>query len=80
MSRGRGPIPRFEQVPAPHVLAACLCIGLGLSLVLREARLSWDKDGDVATPVVGERSDDPDTRLAKRLRALQRANNDRKAR
>ena len=39
MSRGRGPIPHLEQVPAPHVLAACLCIGLGLSLVLREARL-----------------------------------------
>jgi len=48
--------------------------------VLREARLSWDKAGDDATPVVGERSDDPDTRLAKQLRALKRDNADRKAR
>ena len=48
--------------------------------VLREARLSWDKDGDTATPVVGERTDDPDVALAKRLRALQRDNNDRMAR
>jgi hypothetical protein len=47
--------------------------------VLREVRLSWDKGGDVATPVVGERSDDTDTLLAKRLRALQRDNADRKA-
>ncbi|MDO5743500.1 MAG: hypothetical protein Q4P23_03445 [Micrococcaceae bacterium] len=47
---------------------------------LREARLSWDKDGDQATPIIGERSDDPDIRLARRLRSLQRDNNDRKAR
>ncbi|MBD1541015.1 hypothetical protein G9E11_01840 [Arthrobacter sp. IA7] len=47
--------------------------------VLREVRLSWDGGGDVATPVVGERADDTDTLLAKRLRALQRDNADRKA-
>lgn len=48
--------------------------------VLREVRLSWDTAGDVATPVVGERSDDTDIRLAKRLRALQRGDTDRMAR
>lgn len=48
--------------------------------VLREARLSWDSAGDVATPVLGERTDDPDLNLAKRIRALQRDNADRKAR
>lgn len=47
---------------------------------LREVQLSWDKDGDLATPVIGDRADDPDVKLAKRLRALQRDNNDRKAR
>lgn len=48
---------------------------------LREVRLSWDKkDGDVATPVIGERSDDTDTQLAKSIRALKRDNSDRKAR
>jgi hypothetical protein len=47
---------------------------------LREVRLSWDKDGDIATPVIGERSDDPDVQLAKSLRALKRDNNDRMAR
>jgi hypothetical protein len=54
--------------------------GQAFTDVLREARLSWDKDGDVATPVLGERTDDPDTTLAKRIRALQRDNADRKAR
>jgi hypothetical protein len=48
--------------------------------VLREARLSWDKAGDVSTPIIGERTDDPDLNLAKRIRALQRDNADRKAR
>lgn len=48
--------------------------------VLREVRLSWDKGGDLATPIVGERSDDPDLKLAKNLRALKRDNIDRKAR
>jgi hypothetical protein len=48
--------------------------------VLREVRLSWDKTGDVATPVLGERSDDTDTRLAKKLRALERGDTDRMAR
>lgn len=47
---------------------------------LREVRLSWDKRGDLATPVIGERTDDPDVQLAKRLRALRRDNMDRMAR
>ncbi|MDN4644917.1 Gp37-like protein [Arthrobacter sp. PsM3] len=54
--------------------------GQAFTDVLREARLSWDKDGDTATPIVGERADDPDLNLAKRIRALQRDNADRKAR
>lgn len=54
--------------------------GKAFTDVLREVRLSWDKAGDQATPVVGERTDDPDVALAKRLRALQRDNNDRMAR
>lgn len=48
--------------------------------VLREVRLSWDQTGDRATPVLGERSDDTDTRLAKKLRALERGDTDRMAR
>ncbi|WP_324644147.1 Gp37-like protein [Pseudarthrobacter sp. LT1] len=49
--------------------------------VLREVQLSWDaKDGDTATPVVGERKDDTDTQLAKSIRALKRGDNDRMAR
>lgn len=47
---------------------------------LREARLSWDKGGDLATPVIGERTDDPDWKIADRLRKLQRDNKDRAAR
>jgi Siphovirus ReqiPepy6 Gp37-like protein len=47
---------------------------------LREVQLSWDKDGDNATPVIGERKDDPDAQLAKSIRALRRDNNDRMAR
>jgi hypothetical protein len=48
---------------------------------LREVRLTWDKkDGDKATPVIGERDDDPDVQLAKSIRALKRDNNDRMAR
>lgn len=47
---------------------------------LREVRLSLDKDGDNATPVIGERNDDPDVQLAKSIRALKRDNNDRMAR
>ncbi|GAP53954.1 conserved hypothetical protein [Arthrobacter sp. Hiyo6] len=54
--------------------------GQAFTDVLREVRLGWDKDGDTATPVVGERTDDPDLTLAKRIRALQRDNADRKAR
>lgn len=53
--------------------------GQAFTDVLREARLSWGDDGDIAIPVVGERADDPDLRLAKGIRALQRDNADRKA-
>lgn len=49
--------------------------------ILREVQLSWDpRDGDTATPIVGERKDDPDTQLAKSIRALKRDNIDRMAR
>ena len=49
--------------------------------VLREVQLSWDtKDGDTATPIIGERKDDTDTQLAKSIRALKAGNNDRMAR
>ncbi|QSZ47235.1 hypothetical protein [Arthrobacter sp. D5-1] len=54
--------------------------GLLYTDVLREVRLSADKDGDLATPVIGERLDDPDVRLAKSIRALKRDNTDRSAR
>lgn len=47
---------------------------------LREVQLSWDQEGDQAKPVVGQRTDDPDVTIAKRLRALKRDNNDRMAR
>lgn len=47
---------------------------------LREVQLSWAKDGDLATPIIGERTDDPDVKLAKRLRDLKRDNMDRMAR
>lgn len=46
---------------------------------LREAHLSWDSSGDLAIPVIGERKNDPDIKLAKRIRALQLENNDGKA-
>ncbi|WP_205754255.1 MULTISPECIES: hypothetical protein [Arthrobacter] len=48
--------------------------------VLREAQLSWDKGGDKATPVIGERKDDSDAKLAKSIRALKRDNTDRMTR
>lgn len=54
--------------------------GLLYTDVLREVRLSADKDGDQAVPIIGERTDDPDTRLAKSIRALKRDNTDRMAR
>jgi hypothetical protein len=61
-------------------LVTALINGQPYADTLREVRLSWDKGGDTATPVIGERTDDPDTMLAKRIRALQRDNADRKAR
>jgi hypothetical protein len=48
--------------------------------VLREVHLTWDRDGDQATPIVGERTDDPSIPLATELRALKRDNKDRMAR
>lgn len=47
---------------------------------LREVRLSLDREGDQAIPIIGERADDPDLKLAKSIRALRRDNNDRMAR
>jgi hypothetical protein len=62
-------------------LVTALINGQPYADTLREVKLSWDKkEGDVATPIVGERTDDTDTSLAKRIRALQRDNNDRMAR
>ncbi|AHB31628.1 minor tail protein [Arthrobacter phage vB_ArS-ArV2] len=48
--------------------------------VLREVRLTWNRDGDQAAPIIGERTDDPDVQLAKSIRALRRDNMDRMAR
>jgi hypothetical protein len=61
-------------------LVTALINGQAYADTLREVRLSWDKSGDTVTPVIGERTDDPDLALAKRIRALQRDNNDRMAR
>lgn len=48
---------------------------------LREAKLTGGGgNGDLSTPVIGERTDDPTAAIAKQLRALRRADNDRKAR
>ncbi len=41
--------------------------------VLRSATLSWSRDGTTVTPVVGQRTDDPDTTLAASVAALARA-------
>lgn len=61
-------------------LVTALVNGQPYADTLREVRLSWDKTGDQATPIIGERSDDPDTQLAKSIRALRRDNTDRMAR
>lgn len=61
-------------------LVTALINGQPYADTLREVRLSWDKDGDMATPVIGERDDDPDVQLAKSIRALKRDNMDRMAR
>lgn len=47
---------------------------------LREAKLSWGEGGEQSTPLVGDRTDDPNVTLAKQLRALKRDNKDRMAR
>lgn len=54
--------------------------GQTITDTLREVQLQFDKDGDRVTPIVGERSDDPDVTLAKQLRALTRGNKERMAR
>lgn len=47
--------------------------GLTLTDVIRSATITWDRDnGLVVTPGVGERQDDPDTKLAKAIRSLWR--------
>ena len=61
-------------------LVTALINGQPYADTLREVQLSFDKDGDNATPVIGERNDDPDAQLAKSIRALKRDNNDRMAR
>ncbi|SEE19466.1 virus ReqiPepy6 Gp37-like protein [Arthrobacter alpinus] len=70
---GEGGLGRGDRVPA-------LINGQIYTDTLREVRLSWDKVGDLATPVVGDRADDPDVKLAKIIRSLKTDNNDRKAR
>lgn len=48
--------------------------------VLREAELSWTpEDGDLDTPIVGEKQDDPNRKLARALRRALRGERDRKA-
>lgn len=47
---------------------------------LRQATLAWGDSGELNTPVIGERNDDPAVTLAKRLRALTKDNKDRMAR
>lgn len=54
--------------------------GLTITDTLREVQLKFDKDGDVATPIIGDRTDDPSVVLAKQIRALKRGNTDRMAR
>ena len=50
--------------------------GVTIMDTLREVQLNFGKDGDVATPILGERNDDPDVGLAKQIRALRRGNKD----
>ena len=48
--------------------------GVVISDIMREATLSWtSEDGWQVTPKVGDRSDDPDTMLARTIRRLARA-------
>jgi len=54
--------------------------GVVVEDVLREATLSWTTgDGLEVTPVIGERTDDPDTALARSLTALARGVRDLRA-
>lgn len=45
--------------------------------IVREIIRTYDKDGRDVKPVLGERADDPNRNLAKRLRAQSKGNNDR---
>lgn len=54
--------------------------GLTITDTLREVQLKFDADGDTATPIIGERTDDPTVALAKQIRALRRGDKDRMAR
>ena len=54
--------------------------GIRVTDTLREVQLSFGGDGDVATPIIGDRTDDPSVTIAKQIRALKRGDRDRMAR
>lgn len=54
--------------------------GIEVTDTLREVRLEFGANGDIATPIIGERTDDPNVALAKQIRALRRGDMDRMAR
>lgn len=54
--------------------------GITLMDTLREVQLKFDNDGDKATPIIGELTDDPNVVIAKQIRALKRGDMDRMAR
>lgn len=47
--------------------------GPGITDVLREATLTWSKDGTRVTPVIGDRRDDPDMTFARAVASVARA-------
>lgn len=59
---------------------AAVVNGIKITDTLREVALNFGADGDEATPIIGERTDDPTVTLAKQIRALKRGNMDRMAR
>ncbi|GAA3705332.1 hypothetical protein GCM10023081_46710 [Arthrobacter ginkgonis] len=48
--------------------------------IIREVPLTWDKDGDTATPTVGDHPENPARRLINMVRKLATGEKDRKAR
>jgi hypothetical protein len=54
-------------------VTAELAVGVTHTDVLREATLTWSKDGRRITPVVGVRRDDPNTAIVRAVSALGRA-------